>query len=273
MAKKPCLSVAVSDEQLGDTAPVPFQGGIIRHLPKVAELGYTGIEIHIRNPETIDGEGIRSACEEAALAVTAVGTGLEYSLNKLSFTSTDIETRARTARAFKKHIDLAALFGAVVFVGLCRGTAPDNRSREEYLERFAAEILPIQQYADEKRVLLVLEPIAYYMTNLLNTTEECLAFLQRPGFQKMELLLDTHHMLLEDPSMEETLVRSRGKIGHLHISDSNRRYPGGGNIDFDGIAEGLKKIDYSAAVSLEVLPFPSGEEAARKGINWMKRHW
>jgi sugar phosphate isomerase/epimerase len=89
----------------------------------------------------------------------------------------------------------------------------------------------------------------------------------------MELLLDTHHMFLEDREMYEVFGRCADKIGHLHISDSNRRFPEGGNIDFARIAQKLKEIKYSSAVSLEVVPYPTGLEAARRGIEWMKRYW
>jgi 5-keto-L-gluconate epimerase len=273
MKNKPCLSIAVSEEHLGDNAPVLFQEGIIDGMRRAAELGYTGVETHVRNPAALDGSAIRAAADELGISVSAVGTGLEYSLNGLCFTSPDAAVRGKIAECFRDHIDLARELSAVVFVGLCRGTAPNFSSKDEYLELFAKEILPVQEYADQAGVILVLEPIASYMTNLLNTTEECLEFIARPGLGKMELLLDTHHMFLEDRDMYDVFGSCADKIGHLHISDSNRRFPEGGNIDFDRVAQKLKEIGYSRAVSLEVLPYPTGLEAARRGIEWMKRFW
>lgn len=270
----PYLSLAVSEEKLGDNAPVLFQDGIIKGMRSARELGFSAVEIHIRNPGQIDADSLLTAEKNLDIKICAIGTGLEYGLNKLSFTSGDAEVRQKTGERFKEHIKLAQKLNASVFVGLCRGTAPDYASIQPYLERFSAELLPIQEYADSKQVVLTLEPIAYYMTNLLNTVDQCLDFMARPGFEKLQLLLDTHHMFLEDKDMYGTAFdKCAGKIGHFHVSDSNRRYPGAGNIDFDKVAEKLKQIGYDGPVSLEVLPHPSGTEASRQCMNWMRRHW
>ena len=270
----PYLSLAVSEEKLGDSAPVLFQDGIVNGMRSAKDLGFTGVEIHIRNPGSLDVDALLEAEKELGIKICAVGTGLEYSLNKLCFTSEDAGVRRKTAERFKEHIDLARKLKASVFMGLCRGTAPDYGSRQTYLERFAEEILPVQKYADEKQVILTLEPIAYYMTNLLNTVDECLEFMARPGFENLELLLDSHHMYLEDKDMYgEAFDKCAGKIGHFHVSDSNRRHPGAGNVDFDRIAVKLKEMGYDRPVSLEVLPQPSGTEASQRCMDWMKRHW
>ncbi len=268
------LSVAVAEEFLGEKAPVLFQTGVLDGMRKAKELGYTGVELHIRNPEDLDAEAIEKLSSEIGVAVTAVGTGLEYGLNKLCFTSKEKPVRDKTVERFKEHIDLASRFNANVFVGLCRGTAPSMAEVPEYLNLFAETLLPVQEYADNKRVVLTIEPITYYMTNLLNTVEDTLKFMNRPGFEKMELLLDSHHMFLEDKDMYgSAITMCKGKIGHFHISDSNRRYPGAGNVDFDLLAESLKSVGYTGPVSLEVLPWPTGKEAAAFAIEWMKKHW
>jgi sugar phosphate isomerase/epimerase len=73
--------------------------------------------------------------------------------------------------------------------------------------------------------------------------------------------------------MEASFQSCAGKITHVHLSDSNRRYPGAGNVDFSRVARALDAVGYSGAVSLESLPAPSGEEAARRGIAGMREIW
>jgi sugar phosphate isomerase/epimerase len=156
---------------------------------------------------------------------------------------------------------------------LLRGKAPDYASREAYLDRLAEEFAPIASYAEKCGVILGLEPIVFYLTNLLNTTEETLEFLKRPGLETIQLLLDTHHMFIEDKDMFESFRMCKGRIAHIHISDSNRQYPGGGNVDYTKVGGVLKEIGYDKAVSLEVVPFPNGEQAALNGIEWMHSIW
>ena len=267
------FGVAVSEEILGDGGSVPLQGGIDGAMRRSRALGFDSVEIHIREPRRIDGRSLQSLCDELDMTVAAIGTGLEYSLNGLTFTSDDSATRRQLRQRFFEHIDLAAPLSAVVFLGLCRGTAPDYASRAAYLNRLAQELIPIAEYAAGKGVILGFEPIVFYLTNLLNTTEETLEFLERPGLEGVQLLLDTHHMFIEDPDMASAFRQCAGRIAHVHISDSNRRYPLAGNVDFDEVARVLQEIGYSRAVSLEILPYPTGEEAARRGLQWMRRTW
>jgi D-psicose/D-tagatose/L-ribulose 3-epimerase len=175
---------------------------------------------------------------------------------------------------FKEHIDLAARLHAVVFLGLCRGKSPTYAERRPYLDRLAEEFLPLVEYAQGKGVILALEPIVFYLTNLLNTTEETLEFLRRPGLEPIQLLMDTHHMYIEDPDLNAAFRlcarAGAGKIAHVHLSDSNRRYPGSGKVDYAGMIKTLDELGYGGALSMEVLPYPSGEEAAKLGLAYMR---
>lgn len=272
-ARKVSYCVAVSDELLGEGAPVPLQGDLSKAFGRAAELGFDSVELHIRNPASHDPERLKALCARHKLRIAAIGTGLEYSLNKRCLTSADPENRREMAERLRQYIDLAAPFDAVVFIGLLRGKAPRDAEIGAYLDLFARELVDIVAYADAKKVRLGLEPIVFYMTNLITTTQEGLDFIKRPGLGSIQFLLDTHHMFIEDSDMIESFRRAAGKIAHIHISDSNRRYPGAGNVDYNAVGKVLTEIGYTGAVSLEILPLPDGIGAARKGIEWMKKVW
>ena len=273
MVRKIRYGIAISQEILGEGAPVPFQGGIPEGMAKAAAMGFDCVELHIRNPSSFDAKVLARISDETGVRIAAIGTGLEYALNGLSLTSDDSSVRARAADRMREHIDLAAHFGAVVFLGLIRGKCGTKARLAEYLDRLADQLVPLAAYAAEKKVPTGLEPVAYYFSDLLNTTDETLDYLARPGLESIGLLLDTHHMFLEDKSMEEAFRKCAGKITHIHISDSNRRYPGAGNVDYKLVSRSLDGIGYCAAVSLEILPAPSADEAARRGLEWMQETW
>ncbi len=275
MAAKRTVSfcVAVSDEILGEGAPVPLQGDFTKTFAKAADLGFDSVELHIRNPAAYDADRLSRLCAEHGLRISAIGTGLEYSLNKHCLTSPDPAVRKEMASRLKAYIDLASRFDAVVFLGLLRGKAPVYAEVPAYLDLFARELVDVAAYADSRKVRLGLEPIVFYLTNLINTTEDGLDFIARPGLGSIDFLLDTHHMFIEDGDMIESFRRAAGKIAHIHISDSNRRYPGGGNVDYAAVGNVLKEIGYAGAVSLEIIPYPDGLQAAKNGISWMKNVW
>lgn len=263
--------LAISEEYLGDNVPVLLQGGLEKSIVRASEMGFDNVEVHIRNPGRIDSEKLLQTASKSSISISAVGTGLEYTMNGLCMTSPDAEQRKNMSLRMKEHIDLAARLNALVFLGLCRGKASDYASRGEYLDRLAGELIPIAAYADKRAVILAFEPIVFYLTNLLNTIEETFEFLQRPGLESIQLLLDTHHMFIEDNNMGEAIRICRGRIAHVHISDSNRRYPGSGNVDYAVVGKALRDIGYDRAVSLEVFPYPTGEDAARMGLESMRK--
>ncbi len=270
---RPRFSVSVSEDFYGDSAPITLQGGLIKGIMKAAQLGFDSVEMQIHTPANYNLELLLETAERFGVTVSAIGTGLESSVNKLYFTSPNSEVRAKIRERFKEHIDLASHFNAVVFLGLCRGTAPSFAAREEYLDRLSQEFIPLAEYASKKGVVLTLEPIAFYLTNLINTTQEALDFLKRPGLGGIQLLLDTHHMSIEDKDMISSFREASGQIAHIHISDSNRQYAGSGNVDYDAVGNVLKEIGYRNALSLETIPFPSGEESAQKTLDWMHNVW
>jgi sugar phosphate isomerase/epimerase len=271
--RKVSYGVAVSQEVLGEGASVPLQGGVAEGMAAAAALGFECVELHIRNPGDFDPKALARLSAETGVRIAAIGTGLEYSLNGLSLTSNDPAVREKASRRMREHIDLAAHFGAVVFLGLIRGKCGRKALLPEYLDRLARQFAPLAEYATEKGAPTGLEPVAYYFSDLLNTTAETLEFLSRSGLDGIGLLLDTHHIHLEDKDMEAAFRSCAGRITHVHLSDSNRRYPGAGNVDFLRVARTLDAIGYAGAVSLEILPAPSGEEAARRGIAQMRELW
>jgi sugar phosphate isomerase/epimerase len=104
-------------------------------------------------------------------------------------------------------------------------------------------------------------------------TKETIDFIGLQKLEGVELLLDTHHIYIEDPCMEEAFRLSAGLTAHIHISDSDRRFPGSGKIDYAAVGRVLKDTGYRGAVSVEILPYPSGVQAARYSIQWMKSVW
>jgi len=273
MSRPVQFCIAISEEILGESAPVPIQGGLVKAMVLASGWGFNAVELQVRNPLKLDVDVIASAAAEAGLSIAAIGTGLEYTLNGLSLTSPDPDIRRLMLERYREHIDLADKLGATVFLGLCRATAPTEDSIGEYLDRLAKELIPLVDYAEGSNATLSLEPIVSGMTNLLNTTAETIEFLERPGLESILLLLDTYHMHFEDPDIPEAFRMARGRIGHIHISDSDRKYPGSGSIDYTAVGECLKEIGYDKAVSLEIPPDPDSRTAALRGLEWMRSVW
>lgn len=247
-----------------------FKEDFKESISKVAGLGFDAVELAIRNPLDIDVELIKELVEGKGLRVVAIGTGQAYGEEGLSFTSPSEDIRRKAVERIKHQIDFASNFGAQVIIGLIRGKASDGLGYEKAVEAFCRCMEECARYAEEKGVILTVEPINRYETDLFNTVEEVAGIINRLGADSIRLLVDTFHMNIEEPDIFESTKKVKDYISHVHVADSNRWAPGCGHIDFAKFIDTLKEIGYEGALSAEILPKPDSYTSARLTIEHMK---
>jgi sugar phosphate isomerase/epimerase len=119
-------------------------------------------------------------------------------------------------------------------------------------------------------VRFALEPMNRYETDLIHTVADGLELIDRVGAPNFGLLLDTFHMNIEEPSIEDGIRTCGDRVFHVHVADSNRWHPGAGHLDFPSILETLSAIGYDGFVSGEFLPLPDADTAARRALDHLK---
>ncbi len=117
---------------------------------------------------------------------------------------------------------------------------------------------------------LAFEVIDRFESDWLNTVDEGLALLQEYPSEFLTLHLDTFHMNIEEADCAECIKRAGKKIGHVHVADSDRWYPGHAHYDFASTFAALKEVGYEGAVALESFLYPDPETAARLALEHIK---
>jgi sugar phosphate isomerase/epimerase len=261
------LSVVLSTQPAKFSA-VTYKGEITENLAKIAQMGYDGVELAVRDPILLDLPELEKSLAKHNLLVSAIGTGQVYGEDGLSFTHPDVDIREKTVVRLLSHLELAEKLNSLVIIGLIRGQNVAEVG-EKYAEDWLLEGL--HQCATEyKNVQLAIEPINRYETDLLNTVGQTLKFLDRLQVENVGLLLDTFHMNIEEPSLSESIRMTGKKLFHFHVADSNRWYPGAGHIDFSEILQSLNAVYYRGFISGEMLPLPDPDTAALKMIEFFK---
>jgi sugar phosphate isomerase/epimerase len=117
-----------------------------------------------------------------------------------------------------------------------------------------------------------LEPLNREETDFIRNVDEGLAFLEKVRHPAVGLLLDTYHVNKEEASSVEAFrtALAAGKLFHVHLGDSQRKYPGSGSIDFAAIVTVLIEGGYRGYLSAELLPWPDGDTAAQKTLEFMR---
>jgi sugar phosphate isomerase/epimerase len=256
-----------------DTLAV-YSGNLKKAFSKTAAHGYEGVELMTKNPKTLDGEKIKEWLSENNLLLTGLCTGHVYGEDKLGLVEPDEEICKKAFNRFKEFIDFAAEYfgdGTMVNIGRVRGMGySDDRKRT--LDEMGKVFRELADYAKPKGIRLVLEPITAQQTNYINTTQDGIEMVDRVGRNNFGLMLDVYHMNIEDDDIYESFRQAGDKCWFIHFTDSDRKHPGSADLDFKKIVHTLYEIQYDGFVSMEILPLPDPDTAARASIEYLRKY-
>ena len=262
------LALAIADTNALPSAFVVFRG-FEESIPKAAQLGYDGVELALKTAEEVDSVQLAAWLQQTDMEVSCISTGQVFADLGLMFTDPDPARRAQLIHVFEPLIDMAADFGQMVNIGRVRGRIGEDQY-EQAEARFIAMAQPLCEYAAPKGVTLLLEPVNRYEIDFINSVQEGVALLEKVGRPNMKLMPDVFHMNIEDVSIGGELARYVDHIGYIHLADSNRLAPGRGHTHFNDIFEHLGRARYDGWVSVEILPKPDPDTAARQAVEYLR---
>lgn len=265
------LSLAIAGENALPSTFVVFRG-FAPSMRKAAALGYDGVELALKRADDIDRAELAALLAEHGLDVSCISTGQVYVDLGYAFTDADPARRAELASIFRGLIDLAADYGHLVNIGRVRGPIK-GKSREAAENLFIDLAGELCAYAAPKGVSLILEPVNRYEIDFINSVEEGVALLRKAGIPNLKLMPDVFHMNIEDARIGEVLERNIADVAYVHLADSNRHAPGDGHTDFKDIFACLKRARYDGWCSVEILPLPDPDTAARRAAEYLKPYF
>ena len=230
------------DSPFSPFSPRDFEQG----LDWAVKSELDGVEICISDYHNVDPGTLAKKLEVLGLFCSTISTGQAFGREDISLTHPDKNRRALAIARVNQHIDAAAILKSRVTIGLLRGRGD--------IGVFAESVRPCLEYAEKNDVCLLLEPINRYETNLINSTNDAINFLERMGNPpNLKILWDIFHANIEDASFADVICAMGSKLGHVHLADSNRGFPGSGHIDFVAIFTQFGTIGYTDWLSFECL--------------------
>lgn len=250
--------------------PLLFPGRLEDGLRAASNLGFQAVELSLASPEDLDVMMLQSMLEDRNLMVAAFATGQACLDEGLCLSSAKDKVRNAAVNRLKSIIGLAKQFNASVIIGGIRGSLSGTIREQTHQRRSAIKsIRECAKFATDSNVTLLIEPINRYETNFINTASEGLELLEEIDEPSLKLLLDTFHMNIEESNIVATLKSVAGHLGYIHISDSNRKAPGQGHIDFASVFNTLSELGYQGFVTAEILPLPDDVQAARQTSEYL----
>ena len=245
-----------------------------------AQLGYRGVEIapftladDVRDISSNRRDQIKKSAANSQIEIVGLHW-LLVSPKGLYVNHPDNEIREKTLDYFLALIDLCAdLEGRVMIIG-----SPQQRSVQEGWDtdqswNYARETFTHSaSYAQDKDVLLCMEPLSDNQTNFINTPSQAVKMIHQVNSPNFRLILDVCSTANQGLDMPTEIRQFSNDLAHFHTNDNNLYLPGSGDVDYPPIISALAETGYDGYLSTEVFNFePDPITIASQSISFLKK--
>ena len=247
----------------------PFSTDNVGLLTKVKKMGYDIIEIAVEDTSIIDWKLVKTVAQDLDLKITVSGAfGLERDIS-----STEPQYRQLGKNYIIECIKIAENVGSPIFggpvysaVGKTRLVSDEQKKQER--DWCVETLKEIGKIASDHGVIVGLEPLNRFETDMVNTVDQALSIVNEVGSSNLKIVLDTFHSNIEEKDIPNS-IRKIGKdlLCHVQGNESDRGTPGTGHLEWEGIRDALNEIGYDGAVVIETFGQPS-KELARAACIW-----
>ncbi|MGB2820242.1 MAG: sugar phosphate isomerase/epimerase family protein [Phycisphaerae bacterium] len=254
-------------------------------IPKVADMGYDGVEIPFNDLSVLDAKATRQAREKAGVGLTSCcvlmpGTNL--------CGEKEAERKAGVER-LKRMADITAEMGGDTVAGPLYAPVGHltRRWRTDDEWKWCVEgFIAAADHARKAGVTLAIEPLNRFETYVINTSADAVKLVKEVGSPALKVQIDTFHGNIEEKDTAAAIRATGEYLGHFHASESDRGTPGTGQVRWKEVFAALKDVDYRGWVTIESFAigivdlcaaaciwrpiYKSADELAKQGLAFLK---
>lgn len=218
-------------------------------ISSTKKAGFDLIEIPALDPSRIDIADTRARLDAHGIkAGFSLGLTLDTDINsedpaKIEGGRKTLMNALEVARGAGSNY-----LGGVLFGALAKYPAP---ATEKARRNSASVIKELAQEAAKDNISVGLEFVNRYESNLLNTVQQTLDFMDIVDEPNVVVHADVYHMNIEENGFRKPLLLCGDRLGYVHIGESNRGYLGDGTIDFEEVFGALADMDYTGPMTFE----------------------
>lgn len=189
------LAYPVAGDDCRTPVPLGFDAPFAEAVRQLAELGYDGVEVQVRETTARDADAMRRTAERSGLKILGVATGPIAAQDQLTLTDPSPDVRRHALDRLLGAARLAGALGVPLTLGQARGTfLPGLEDVQRAWAERAVRQLAYEAAARGSRLLL--EPQSRTNTSLWHTPDQARAAVAALG-APAGLVLDTHHLETE----------------------------------------------------------------------------
>lgn len=216
-----------------------------------ADAGFDLLEVPLLDPAEVDADMTRVSLDAARLVATC-SLGLDFDTD---ISSSDRQVVERGAELLRSALSITAAVGSrylggPIYSAMAKYTAPATM---EGRNNSLAVLRELALEASTEGIVLGLEPVNRYESNLLNTVEQTLRFIDDLGADNVVVHLDTYHANIEEDDLAAAtrLAAASGRLGYVHVGESHRGYLGTGSIAWEPFFDALGEVAYDGPIVFE----------------------
>lgn len=258
-------------------------------LDRMKALGLDVAELSVGD-DVIFTPALTKRRAEALGLTLVIGPGGAWPLSA-DLSSDEPEERRAGLAWHCRQVDLAVELGAVAYAGALYGHPGVVKRRrppvDEYL-RTAEGLHRLAEYAAQRHVKIVLEPMSHFRTHLVNTAAQLRRMIDLADHPNLYALFDTYHLITEERDYAAALRTLAPRLWCVHACENDRGVPGGGLVPWNDVFDTLHEIGFDGPLTMEAYNSsiddfayqrgmfhnvcPDGDEFVRKGLTFLKSH-
>jgi D-psicose/D-tagatose/L-ribulose 3-epimerase len=218
-------------------------------LERAAEIGFDHVVVPLRRFDEVDPAALSKVFQQHGIVpLNTAGVPPDADVS-----STNRATRQRGIARLTTAIGLARDMGSiqingVIYAPLIRADGPAGA---DAFRRSAESLGRVAECAVAAGVRLALEIVNRYETNLINTVEQGLSYLQIAAHPNLSLHLDTFHMSIEEADPVAAIKAALPRIGYFELDQSHRGYLRQGSLQLEHWVRTLVMAGYTGIVGIE----------------------
>ncbi|HEY7420341.1 MAG TPA: sugar phosphate isomerase/epimerase family protein [Ktedonobacteraceae bacterium] len=197
-------------------------------------------------------EALWQAAHQLSVPIEAANSFFPATLPLID-TPTRRADSARIARYVKTALQRAEQVGIklIVFGSGNARACPEGVSKDSALQQLGEYLITWNEWGKQHGVEIVLEPLRYEETNILNTVAECGTFVTHLENSNVKVLVDTYHMAYNEEDTSSILPYIQ-RVAHVHVAEKeDRAAPGQRGFDFRPYFSALQAGHYNRRISVE----------------------
>ncbi len=243
-----------------------FDRETVELIPKVAEMGFDGVEIPIFDPETVDIPHTQAALKATGLQVIGCNI-MSPDRNPID---EDPGVRENAKAYLKRAIEIIAELGGDTYVGPMYSAVGKlvGRGRNQQEWDWCVEGLQeVAEFAGKHGVTLASEPLNRFETYFVNIAEDAVKLAEAVGSPYFKVHLDTFHMNIEEKNQGQAILNTGAQLHHVHCCENDRGTPGTGLVPWDEVFSALAQLNYDRWLVIESFT-PAVKEIAAATCIW-----